>query len=125
MVVQATMLSTVKPRGAETGVATANPAAPSGSPPAVQANPPQPQGVKPQGQAPAQDLQRTVSDAQDVAEAAGASLEFTIDKDSGKTIVKVVDASTSEIIRQIPSEELLTLARNMTKLEGLLLDQKA
>ena len=71
------------------------------------------------------DLQRTVQDAKGVADAAGANLQFSIDKDSGKTIVKVLDGQTQEVIRQIPSEELVSLARNMTKLEGMLLNQKA
>jgi flagellar protein FlaG len=70
-------------------------------------------------------LEQTLQGAQEAAEAAGANLQFTIDKDSGKTIVKVVDSQTSEVIRQIPSEELLALARSMSKTEGLLISQKA
>lgn len=122
MVVQATLLSTIKPRVGEAGTGQPNPsAAPAGAPAAVSPPPASP----PAQQVQVEELQRTLNDAKGVAEAAGASLEFSIDKDSGKTVVKVVDASTSQIIRQIPSEELLTLARNMTKLEGLLLNQKA
>ncbi len=123
MVVQATMLSALKPPGAEASTGTPNPAAAAASAGPVQPKPVQPAERK--AEAKAEDIERTVSDAKGVAEAAGASLEFSIDQDSGKTIVKVVDLTTSEVIRQIPSEELLTLARNMTKLEGLLLDQKA
>jgi len=59
-----------------------------------------------------------------VASAAGAKLQFSIDKDIGKTIIKVVDSTTNEVIRQIPSEELVTLAKNMDKLEGMLFNQK-
>lgn len=65
-----------------------------------------------------------MQDAQDVASAAGAKLQFSIDKDIGKTIIKVVDSTTNEVIRQIPSEELVTLAKNMDKLEGMLFNQK-
>lgn len=123
MVVQATMLSALKPSGAEASTGTPNPAAAAAAVGPAQPKPQQDGGRKPEVKA--EDIARTVSDAKSVAQAAGASLEFTIDKDSGKTVVKVVDASTSELIRQIPSEELLSLARNMTKLEGLLIDQKA
>ncbi len=44
---------------------------------------------------------------------------------SNAAIVKVMDSATNEVIRQIPSEELVTLAKNMTKMEGMLISQKA
>jgi flagellar protein FlaG len=53
------------------------------------------------------------------------SLQFSIDDDTGKTIVRVSDAETGEMIRQIPSKELLEIARSLDKLQGLLLKQKA
>lgn len=123
MVVQATMLQAIKPRVGEGGGGPAQ-AAGSAAPP-VQAKTQAPPSNTAEAPPTAADLQRTVQDAKGVADAAGASLQFSIDKDSGKTIVKVVDSQTSEVIRQIPSEELVSLARNMTKLEGMLLDQKA
>ena len=43
------------------------------------------------------------------------NLEFSIDKGSGDLLVKVVDAQTHEIIRQIPSEEAMALAHNIDK----------
>lgn len=52
-------------------------------------------------------------------------LLFSIDEDTGKTIVKVVDASTDEVIRQIPSEEIISIAKALDKLQGLLLKQEA
>lgn len=60
-----------------------------------------------------------------VKPAASNSLEFSIDDSTGKTIVKVLDSQTGEIVRQIPSEELLALARSLDKLQGLLLRQQA
>ena len=41
------------------------------------------------------------------------NLEFSLEKDSGKLVVKVVDAQTHEIIRQIPRKEALELARSI------------
>ena len=38
------------------------------------------------------------------------SLSFTINDELGKTIVKVIDRETEEVIRQIPSEELMRFA---------------
>lgn len=39
------------------------------------------------------------------------ALSFSVDEELGKTIVKVMDRETDEVIRQIPSEELLRFAR--------------
>lgn len=41
----------------------------------------------------------------------GRELKFQIDEASGRIVVSVLDATTGERIRQIPSEELLRLAR--------------
>ena len=53
------------------------------------------------------------------------NLQFSVDKETGKTVVRVVDAQNGETIRQIPSEEALALSKSLDKLQGLLLSQKA
>lgn len=40
-------------------------------------------------------------------------------------LVNIIDRITQEVIRQVPSEEWLTLARALTKLQGLLIKQEA
>jgi flagellar protein FlaG len=53
-------------------------------------------------------------------------LEFTVDSDSNRTIVKVVDEQTKEVLRQIPSEEVLQIAKALDLAQqGLLIRQKA
>jgi len=52
------------------------------------------------------------------------SVAFSIDDSSGKTIVRISDAKTGEMIRQIPSEEMLELARSLDKMQGMLLKQE-
>lgn len=42
-------------------------------------------------------------------------LQFTVDKDSGHTVIKVMDMETQEVIRQIPSEEALSVARQLSE----------
>ncbi|MBK1679963.1 flagellar protein FlaG [Rhodocyclus tenuis] len=54
-----------------------------------------------------------------------SGLEFAIDKDSGRTLVKVIDQQTREVVRQIPSEEVLTIAKALDKLQGLFIQNKA
>lgn len=39
------------------------------------------------------------------------NLEFTVDDESGRTVIKVIDSESKEIIRQIPPEEVVQLAR--------------
>jgi len=39
------------------------------------------------------------------------SLSFVIDQELNRTIVKVIDPATDEVVRQIPSEELLRFAQ--------------
>jgi flagellar protein FlaG len=52
--------------------------------------------------------------------------QFTMDNDTRKTVVKVVDSRTGELIRQIPSKEMLAIARSIDQFQnGLLLSQKA
>jgi flagellar protein FlaG len=52
------------------------------------------------------------------------SVQFVTDEASGTDVIKVVDDATGEVIRQIPSEELLGFMRNMTKMLGNFLDER-
>lgn len=52
-------------------------------------------------------------------------LAFSIDDATEKLVVHITDASTGELIRQLPSEEALAIARSLDKLQGLLLKQEA
>jgi flagellar protein FlaG len=48
-------------------------------------------------------------------------LEFHIDSSFGKPIARITDRQTGEIIRQIPSKELVALAKSLDRMQGLLL----
>lgn len=52
-------------------------------------------------------------------------LLFSIDQDSDRLVVKVVDSQTQEVIRQIPSEETLRIARNLDSSESLIFREQA
>jgi flagellar protein FlaG len=39
-------------------------------------------------------------------------------------VVRVIDSETKELIRQIPSEELLAISRRLEAATGLLVDDK-
>ncbi|MDR2014253.1 MAG: flagellar protein FlaG [Azoarcus sp.] len=53
------------------------------------------------------------------------SLQFSLDKDLGKIVVKIMDSETNEVIKQFPSEEALALAKALEKVAGLFLKQVA
>jgi len=52
-------------------------------------------------------------------------LQFEMDEDTDKIIVKVVDRASGEVIRQIPSEEVVRIAKVLGKAPGLLVSQEA
>lgn len=59
------------------------------------------------------ELQRATEDVNRYLAESHRALNFSIDRESGETIVKVMDTEKNEVIRQIPSEEVLALARRL------------
>jgi flagellar protein FlaG len=51
-------------------------------------------------------------------------LNFFVDPDTQNILVKVVNAQTGKVIREIPPSQLMALAKSMKKLEGLFFDEK-
>jgi flagellar protein FlaG len=85
-------------------------------------------GVAPAAQArqpSQQQLQQAVNELQRKAQSFAPDLIFSVDHDTGRTIVKVTDASTQEVIRQIPAEEVLKLAKELDRMQGLLFHKQA
>lgn len=68
-------------------------------------------------------IEEAVGKLQDYADQYKRSLQFSIDEDSGRTIVRLLD-SENKVLRQIPSEDVLSLAQSLDKhLGGLFEDQ--
>ena len=38
-------------------------------------------------------------------------LQFSVDEQSGRSVIRVVNAETQELVRQIPSEEVLRISQ--------------
>jgi flagellar protein FlaG len=53
------------------------------------------------------------------------SIGFSFDKSLGLHVITVRDTRSGEVIRQLPSEEVLRVAHNIEKLKGLLFDRRA
>lgn len=56
--------------------------------------------------------------------ASSQNLEFSIDDDSKQTIVKIIDVSTREVVRQIPTVEALEIAKSLDKMMGRLISDR-
>lgn len=52
-------------------------------------------------------------------------LRFEFEEDTHRIITKVIDKESGEVIRQLPSEEVLRIARAIDKLQGLFISQSA
>jgi flagellar protein FlaG len=57
--------------------------------------------------------------------ASSQDLQFSVDEDSKKTVVKLIDRTTHEVLRQMPSKEALEIAKSLDKAMGKLIDQRA
>lgn len=55
----------------------------------------------------------------------GQQVQFSVDSDTGKTVLRVTDAESGAVLRQIPGDEALSMARILDKMQGVLIRQKA
>jgi len=62
---------------------------------------------------------------QSFVQSMGRNLNFYIDQTTGYHVVRVVNPETNEVVRQLPSEELLKIAQNMASLKNALVSQRA
>jgi len=72
-------------------------------------------------------VNEAVSQLNKSVQAKSQGLEFSVDSDTKRTVVKVIDQSTKEVLRQIPSPEALEIAKSLesTSGTGLLISQTA
>ena len=69
-----------------------------------------------------QEVTRAVDSIKQLSQQMDRNLQFHVDEGTGKTVVTVLDRETEEVIRQIPSEELLSVAQRLKEGGGLLED---
>jgi flagellar protein FlaG len=70
-------------------------------------------------------LKDATDKANEFVKSINQELQFSVDKDTGKTVVKVMDKQTGDVVRQIPSIEMLELAKAMDTLHGLIIRKQA
>ncbi len=76
-------------------------------------------------QAARQDVEAAVATIQDFVQSVRRDLNFSLEEGSGRVVVKVTDAGSGDVIRQIPSEEALQLAENLSEVRSLLFKAEA
>lgn len=53
------------------------------------------------------------------------TVQFSMDEEAGRMIVKVIDTATQKTIRQIPNEEVLAFSKTLGRLQGLVVRERA
>lgn len=51
-------------------------------------------------------------------------LEFSVDEDSGRDVIKVIDKESGETVKQFPSEQVLDIVSKLAEATGVLVDFK-
>ena len=69
-------------------------------------------------------IEAAIEDIRKMADDNLMNLGFTIDRKINTHIVTVTDLNTGKVIRQIPDEVVVRVARNLADFKGLLMDKK-
>ena len=71
------------------------------------------------------ELEKAMSNIQEFVQSVRRDINFSLDDGNGRVVVKVTDANSGDVIRQIPSEEALKLAENLSEVRSLLFQAEA
>ena len=66
----------------------------------------------------AQEIESAVGEISEFVQAQNRNLNFSFNEESNRSIVKVTDSETGDLIRQIPSEEVLKLSERIRDLQS-------
>ncbi|ODB85582.1 hypothetical protein A3195_17360 [Candidatus Thiodiazotropha endoloripes] len=82
-----------------------------------------------QGQQPAIDTAELASKVESLNQLVNRNLEFSVDDATGQQVLRVIDSDTGEVVRQIPSDQILHVISQVQKasegmLQGVLLDDQ-
>ncbi|MBA4500916.1 flagellar protein FlaG [Marinobacterium marinum] len=72
-----------------------------------------------------EEIEQTVASLNETMTLLERGINFEVDSDVERTIIKVVDRATDEVIKQIPSEDLLKVIGHLQEMQHLLFDTQA
>ena len=73
----------------------------------------------------AEQVKQAVSDVNKALADNNQGIEFSIDQDSKRTVIKVIDQTTKEVLRQFPTQQALDIAKSLEQKSGMLLQDTA
>ncbi|MEW6983216.1 flagellar protein FlaG [Colwelliaceae bacterium 6471] len=70
------------------------------------------------------EIKKVAQQLQEFVKSLNRNVSFSVDEDSGRDVISVVEVKSGELIRQIPSEEILKLASRISKAAGLIVQEE-
>ena len=72
-----------------------------------------------------EEISKAIEQVQVMMDLRNRSVSISQDSESGKEVIKVKNEQTGEVIRQMPTEEMLAFMRNLTKMLGAFFDKSS
>ena len=71
------------------------------------------------------ELRNAVDHLNELARSVRRELQFSVDEGTGRTVIKVIDSESEEVVREIPPEEILALIARFEDFNNGLIHEKA
>jgi flagellar protein FlaG len=68
-------------------------------------------------------LEQAVGQVREALQQSGSQLQIEVDQDLQRVVVKIVHRDSGEVIRQIPPQEVIDLAKDLANHKGLLFEE--
>ena len=73
----------------------------------------------------AEEIGKAIEQVQVMMDLRNRSVSISQDSESGRDVIRVKNEQTGEVIRQMPTEEMLAFMRNLTKMLGAFFDKSS
>lgn len=71
------------------------------------------------------EVEKAVSSANEHMHTVAPSLQFEVDADTQQVVIRLVDRQDQRVLRQVPSPEMLAIARALERMQALLVRTRA
>ena len=72
----------------------------------------------------ASEIREAIAAINEAVKKVPTSLDFSVDEASKRFVVQVTDKNTGELIRKLPGDAVLRIARQLESMKGIVFDQK-
>lgn len=70
-------------------------------------------------------LDKTLEQLNDSMQAWATGMRFDVDEDAQRIVVSIVDSASGEVLRTVPSEAVIRIAKMIVQLQGSAIDTRA